>query len=258
MGKTLKGGTTHEKNISMLTPDQQRFLSGLGLGGLAQQAGSAYGQFLQPFDQQQSQNLFNQSVVDPAMMNFQNQILPSIQQRFVDANAGSSSALNQALAQSATDLTTALGSQYGQFFQNQQQSHQQNQMNALSGLSGLAGQQTFTPIVSQQEGILGPLLGAAGSLGGAALMSSEKVKENIKNFTKVGLEDLKNFKVKQYDYIEEVGGAKDKIGLIAEDLPKEITLEKDNILHVDLYALMGVMINSIKELNQKVEKLEKA
>jgi len=187
------------------------------------------------------------------MMQYERQVLPAIQQRFVDANAGSSSALNQALSQSAQDLTTGLGAQYGQFF-NQQQA---NQLSALSGLGGLAGQQTFQPLVSQGQGILGPLIGAGGNIGAAAMMSSEKVKENIKDFKKLGLKDLKKFKVKQYDYIEEVGGQKNKIGLIAENLPQELTAQKDGILHVDLYALMSVMINAIQELDDKIVQLEK-
>lgn len=187
------------------------------------------------------------------MMQYEQQVLPAIQQRFVDANAGSSSALNQALAQSAGDLTTQLGSQYLNFF-NQQQA---NQLSALSGLGGLAGQQTFQPLVSQSGGILGPLIQAGGQAGAAALMaSSEKVKENIKDFKKYGLKELRKFKVKKYDYIEEVGGQKDKIGLIAEELPKELTAEKDGILHVDLYALMSVMINAMQELDEKIVQLE--
>lgn len=248
------GGASHEKNISLLTPEQQQFLGGiLGNQGIAQQAGQAYSQFLQPSSPEQYEDVFNKAVVDPAMMQYQQRILPAIQQRFVDANAGSSSALNQALAQSAGDLTTSLGSQYGNFFQQQQA----NQLSALSGLGGLSGQQTFQPLVSQGQGILGPLVSAAGQIGSAAMMSSEKVKENIKDFKKIGLKELKKFKVKKYDYIEEVGGHKGKIGLIAEELPHELTSEKDGILHVDLYALMSVMINAIQELDDKIVQLEK-
>lgn len=215
-------------------------------------AGQAYQNFLQPYSAEQYQDVFNQAVVDPAMMQYEQQVLPAIQQRFVDANAGSSSALNQALAQSAGDLTTQLGSQYLNFF-NQQQA---NQLSALSGLGGLAGQQTFQPLVSQSGGILGPLIQAGGSVGAAAMMSSEKVKENVKDFKELGLSALKNFLVKKYDYVEEVGGQKDKIGFIAEELPKELTATKDGILHVDLYALMAVMVNAIQELNDKVVQLE--
>ncbi len=73
--------------------------------------------------------------------------------------------MNQALGRSAEDLTTSIGQQYGQFFQNQQQ----NTLGALGQLGGLAGQQTFQPMIHEQQGILGPLIGALGNLGGGAL-----------------------------------------------------------------------------------------
>lgn len=213
-------------------------------------AAQSYQQFLQPYDPARYQDIFQKSVVDPSMQVYNQQILPGIQQRFVDANAGSSSALNQALAQSANDFGTMLGSQYLNFF-NQQQA---NQLSALGGLGGLAGQQTFTPLVSQKEGILGPLIGAAGTIGAAAL-SSEKVKENVRNYDK-GLEVIKNLEVKIYDYIKEVGGGRDKVGVMAETVPQEIQGEINGIKSVDLYGLMGLLINSVKELHGKVEQLE--
>ena len=121
------------------------------------------GQFLQPYDQEQFQGLFQQAFIDPALMTYEQQVLPTIQQKFVDANAGSSSALNQALAQSATDLSTMLGSQMGQFYQNQQS----NQLSGVSGLLSALGQRSFEPMVQQRQGILGPMIQAAGSIGAA-------------------------------------------------------------------------------------------
>jgi len=247
------GGTTQEGIANLLTPEQQQFLSGILGGGTGQAAGSAYQSFLQPSGGQQTQDIFNQSVVNPAMLNYQQQILPAIQQRFVDSNAGSSSALNQALAQSATDLTTQLGSQYGNFYQNQQS----NQLNALGQLGGQAGQRTFQPLINQSSGILGNLIGAGGQIGAAGLMaaSSIEVKENVRPYNK-GLDVIKNLDVKIYDYIESVGGQKDKVGVIAEKVPAEIQGEIDGIKAVDLYGLIGLLINSVKELSAKICKLE--
>lgn len=221
---------------------------------MGQQAGQAYSQFLQPPGSEQYEDVFNKSVMDPTMKQFNEQVLPSIQQRFVDSNAGSSSALNQALARSAEGLGSGLGQEYGRFFQNQQD----NQFKALSGLGGLATQQQFQPMVGQSQGLLGSLLSAMGQVGaGFAAKSSEKVKENIKDFKKIGLKDVKKFEVKQYDYIKEVGGQKDKIGLIAENIPEELTTVIDGILHVDLYALISVLVNSVQELDDKIHELEK-
>lgn len=131
------------------------------IGQNAPLAGQAYSQFLQPQSQEDLQSAFQTGVVNPLLQNYQQQILPAIQQRFVDANAGSSSALNQALSSSAQDLTTALGSQYIPFMQGQQQ----NTLAALGQLGGLGTQQTFQPMIEQQQGLLNPLLGLGGQLG---------------------------------------------------------------------------------------------
>lgn len=220
---------------------------------MGQQGQQAYSQFLQPYNPQQYENLFQKSVVDPTMQTYNQQIIPGIQQHFVDANASSSSALNQALTQSATDLGTMLGSQQLDFFKQQQA----NQLSALSGLGGLAGQQTFTPLISQKQGILGPLIGAAGKIGAAAMLSSEKVKENIRDYEK-GLDVIKDLEVKIYDYIEGVGGAKNKVGIIAETVPQEIQGEIQGIKTVDLYGLVGLLINSVKEMHKRIVHLEEA
>jgi hypothetical protein len=251
MGQTLTGGVSRKENVSMLTPEQEQLFSSL-LTGLGPQAQQTLGGFLQPQSQQDMEATFQKAYVDPAMQTFEQKTIPAIQQRFVDANAGASSALNQALAQGASDLSTSIGSQFGQF----QQGQQQQQLQALSQFLPLAGTQTFSPQFQQNQGILGALLQGAGQAGGAYMASSKQVKENIRDYKK-SLNDLNKLNVKQYDYIKEFGGHKDRVGLIAEDVPEELTAEKSDILHVDLYGTMGLMINSIKELNKKVEKLEK-
>ncbi len=149
-------GSSSQANL--LSPEQQKFLSE-ALGGEGQ-VGQAFGQFLQP---QNYEDMFQKSVIDPAMQAHQQQVIPGLQQRFVDVGAGSSSALNQALSQSATDLSTSLGSKYMDFFQGQQQ----NTLGALGQLGGLAGQRTFEP--QQQGGLLGPLIGALGSIFGGPI-----------------------------------------------------------------------------------------
>lgn len=143
----------------MLTPEQQQLYSGtLGQSGPAFQ--QAYSQFLQPMDLGAQQDIFQQAYVNPAMQAYQQQILPAIQERYADANAGSSSALNQALAQSAQDLSTSLGSQFGQFYQQQQA----NQLAALGGFQNLLSQQTFSPLIQERQGILPGVLEMIGQI----------------------------------------------------------------------------------------------
>lgn len=253
MGKTFMGGATHEGNIDLLTPEQKQFLSGIlgpqgGTGGAASQA---YSQFLQPYNPEQFQDFYQKSFIDPAQQTLQRQIIPGLKENFLGLDESGSSALNRALAQSATDLSTSLGSgilgQYNQY--------QANRLSALSGLGGLAGSQTFQPLINQQQGILGPLIGAAGTLGGAALMSSRQYKENIRPLD-IGLEALKKMQAYQYDYKPEYSNRKDVIGVMVEDSPKEIVLEEEGLKGIEIYSLVGFMVNCINELNAKVEKLE--
>lgn len=120
---------------------------------------------MQPYDPEQMQGLFQQSFIDPAMQAYEQQVLPSIQQRFIGANAGSSSALNQALASSAADISTSIGSQAGQFYQQAQQ----NKLGALGQLGGLAGQRLVDPLIQKPYNIWGDLIGAGGRIGAGAL-----------------------------------------------------------------------------------------
>ena len=158
MGKTLFGGSKISGTQSNLTPEQKSYLSDV-MKGIGPQARAGFESVLQPMDIGSQQQLFNQSYVQPAQQALERNILPAIQQRFVDMGAGRSSALNQALSQAATDVSTQLGSQMGGF----QQQQQQALLQALGILGGQGMQQTQQPVVSQSQGLLGGVLGGIGS-----------------------------------------------------------------------------------------------
>jgi len=312
MGKTMLGGAKHEKDIKLLTKDQEKFLSGiLGSKHMQEYSRGAYKDILKPgikrpemMDEKDFEGMlapsrdfyknqlgqtddmagFQKGVVDPMMQQYNQSVLPGVQQRFSDVDAGSSSALNQALNASAGDLTNQLAQNYLPYMQNQQQNRMnaaqgligstspslqyqdlkqgaygrdlQGVLAALSGAGGLAGQNTFSPMISQRQGILGSLIEAGGRMAAA---SSKEIKENIKEFN-LGLDVVKHLNPKKYDYTlknENETLIKDRVGLIAEDLPSDTTVTIDGLLHVDLYALIAVLVNSVKELDKKVSKLEK-
>jgi hypothetical protein len=186
------------------------------------------------------------------MKQYENTVLPSIQQRFGDANAGSSSALNQALSQSATDLQSALAGKRLDL----QQNSSQNNLNVLAQLLGMAGTKQFDPIVQgPNSGLLPDLIKGGSSIAAASAFSSREVKENIRDYDK-GLDVVREMKVKIYDYKEEVCDSKDCVGVIAEEIPEELTGLVEGIKGVDLYGLVSVLINSVKQLDQKVRELE--
>jgi len=237
----------------MLTPEQQQLFSSV-LTGLGPDFMQSLGGFLQPQSQEGLEATFQKSYVDPALQTFEQRSIPAIQQAFSDANAGSSSALNQALASSAKDLSTSLGAQFGNFQQNQQN----QQLQAISQFLPLVTGGTFSPVIEQKQGILGPLLSAGGQIGATALAASSKeVKENVREYKKA-TETLMGLDVKQYDYISRVGGAQDRVGLIAENVPEELTASKDGILHVDLYGVLGLLINSVQDLARRIDSMEAA
>lgn len=127
-------------------------------------------QLLQGFDQTQLMDFYQKGLVNPTIQTFQEQILPSIQERFIDANAGSSSALNQALAKSATDLSSGLSGQLSGLLLQGQQQGAQNQLGALSQILSLLGQRTYDPIVQgPQEGLLKDIISSGAKVGAAAL-----------------------------------------------------------------------------------------
>lgn len=162
MGLTSRAAQTGQANLA--SPQQSQFINSI-LGGLSPQAQQAYGQILQPYDPEQFQSLFQKSFIDPALQTYEQQVLPQIYQSFGDANAGSSSALNQALAASAKDLSTSLGSQMGNFYQN----YQNQQLGALGQLGGLSGQRILDPIVQQGYNPLGDIIGSVGQVGAGIL-----------------------------------------------------------------------------------------
>ena len=212
---------------------------------------------------------FQQGVVAPAMQMYQQDILPQLEQRYADVGGGSSSALNQALVKSSEDLTNILaGQRMG--YQGQQQQYglqqqgmrQQAQQSALQQVMNMMGQRAYQPIVQgPTEGLIKPLIGGAAQGGSAAIMSSvmassRMVKENVRDYDK-SLEVLDSMKVRQYDYTIQVPGEqKDRVGLIAEELPCEITAVQDGVLSVDLYGLVSILVNCVKDLNANIKQMQ--
>lgn len=251
-------GSTKTKQIgeaSLASNEQTNFINQI-VGQLTGQAGGAYGDMTQEYDPEQFQQMFQQAFVDPAMMNYSQQVVPGLQQQFNDANAGSSSALNQALASSAKDLSTGIGSQMGQFYQN----YQSNKLGALGQMGGLAGTRILDPIIQEGYNSTGDWIGLAGSAmgaAGAAYASSKDYKENIEDVENM-LDTVNALSVKKYDYREERGGRKGNIGLIAENVPEELKVSREDFKGVDVYGLASMLVKAVQELTQKVKTLEKS
>jgi len=243
----------------LMTKEQDKLLKG-ALSGVGGDFGNVLMQLLNPQESSGSfEDQFQKGVVDPTMKTYQQDILPGLEQRYADIGAGSSSALNQALIGSSEDLTNLLAGQRINY-QGQQQATRQNAQNsALQTIMSLMGQKSFQPIVQgPTEGLIKPLISAGGQVAAAGMLASSKhVKENIRDYKK-SLDILDTMEVKQYDYTIEVPGKqKDRIGLIAEDLPTEITAEVNGVLSVDIYGLVSILVNCVKDLSANVSEMKK-
>ncbi len=248
-----------------MTKEQSKFLKKT-LGNVGGDFSNVLMQLLNPQEQgQQFEDQFQKGVVQPTMQTYQQDILPSLEQRYSDVGAGSSSALNQALTRSSEDLTNLLAGQrigyqgqQQQYGLQNQQLRQQAQQGALQQIMNLVGQRAYQPIVQgPTEGLIKPLIGAGGQAAAASILASSRlVKDNIRDYDK-SLDVLDTMKVKQYDYTIEVPGEqKDRVGLIAEELPGEITVVQDGVLSVDLYGLVSILVNCVKDLNANMKQLQ--
>jgi hypothetical protein len=133
------GKTNYMGNIGLLSPEQQNVLS-------------------QILNQPQDMEAFTKSIVEPSEKIFKERLVPGIQERYEAMGAGSSSALNQALSNAATDVSSSIAPQYMQYLQ-------QGMGNKLSAL----GIRPFEPLISQQEGGLSSTIGAGADVLGTLL-----------------------------------------------------------------------------------------
>ena len=83
--------------------------------------------------------------------------------------------------------------------------------------------------------------------------SLKSLKKNIKTFEKSGLELVGDLNIVTFDRKDE--SAKNKIGIIADDSPKEFLSEELNA--VDLYKTVFIQAKAIQELTKKLEYMEK-
>lgn len=138
-------------SADLLSPEQKQALQTI-LGSNIEQL----------FDPQLQQQFFQAQVADPAIKQFQEQILPAINEQFIGQGAASSSGLNRAVTQAGSDLQGQLAASLAGF----QQQGQQNQLNLL--LAAL-GKQAVQPLVQEGSNPLASIFGGFGAGFGKSL-----------------------------------------------------------------------------------------
>jgi len=153
------------------SPNQRNFSNSLfgGDNALGGKANSAYDALISGLDPETMRNTFQKSVADPSLRDFMQNFLPAIQQQFGDANASSSSALNNAFSDSSANLESDLARQFIQY----QQGEKQLAQGALGQLGDQSTARTQEPIITEKPSTAGSIFGAvapaiAGALTGGA------------------------------------------------------------------------------------------
>lgn len=143
---------------------------------------------------------------------------------------------------------------------------------AITGAVNIAGDVTIGSNLVQRTFTVFGTAAKSGGLVWVPAASDERVKKDIKPY-KDGLNKLLQFKPVVYKYNGKAGIADngDNVGLIAQDVQKvapemvfsrKVKLNPDDkdetdLLNFDFHNVLFMTINAIKELNTRVEKLEK-
>ncbi|WP_028316547.1 hypothetical protein [Desulfatibacillum aliphaticivorans] len=105
-----------------------QLIQGEGAYGQGQNALSA---LLGDFDETGVREAWEASVKDPMIQNWQDEILPEIQEHYIAANAGSSGAATRAITDSGQDLAVDLASSLSESMYSAEQSHLDRQASSL-------------------------------------------------------------------------------------------------------------------------------
>lgn len=126
------------------------------------QAQPAMNSMLANFDPAAATQFWNQSLVNPAMRNFNQNILPSITERYA-RGGNDAGAFNRAVVRGGTDLSSGLNEQLGSLLYSGQQAQlgrQQTGINQAMGMAQMPGQ------LAQQYG---DFTGSVGNIGNQAV-----------------------------------------------------------------------------------------
>ena len=161
-----KGKGDQAQQFQQFTPEQMQGLSHLSQGLSGQ--GGPYQDLFGQFDPQRTANMFQQGIANPAMRNFNQRVIPGIQERFADQ--GPSSGLYNSLGTAGREFQNDLDSQLQMYMEQARLQQNQQRMGGLQALLGASPNQTYiqqgkiNPWAAGLSGFGQGLSGAAGSM----------------------------------------------------------------------------------------------
>ncbi len=142
------------KQATTKTPEQQQLIDLINQG--LKDGTGPFADIFGQFDQEE----FDKGVTQPALKNFQENILPSVQEKFIAGNQTGGSGMRRGLAKAGTDLQSKLAALMYEAQQGQKQ-------NRIAGVTNQVNGQNFENIVKQPKpGFWETLLPVAGKVAG--------------------------------------------------------------------------------------------
>lgn len=160
--EVLFGKKAKMKKESVTNPMQEDLMALIAEG-----LKSGTGPFAEMFGGKEfDKDAFDKGVTEPALKNFQEKILPMLQEKFIGGGQLGGSGQEKYFSQAGTDLQSQLANL---LYQAQQQHGQQNDQNKMFGIQNILGTKTFENIYKPgSKGLFGGLAeGVAGVAGNA-------------------------------------------------------------------------------------------
>jgi len=126
-------GSNPQQNQTSLSAIE-KLMAGTDPSSIQQQQVAGYD--VGEFDPAAAQAWYQNALVDPAMKNWEQNIAPAVQEKFISNNAGSSGAGNRAIASSAADMMTGLNSQLANALYGEKQGFDANKFTAGMAQTG--------------------------------------------------------------------------------------------------------------------------
>lgn len=133
LSEFLFGKKEKIKKVDVLTPQQKEMMDIINQGLTSGEG--PFGELFGPFNEQK----FQQGVARPAIKQFEEEILPKVQERFISGNQALGSAMRRGQLRAGTDLQDKLA-------QLMYQAQQQQQANRGEGIKQYVGTKSFEPI----------------------------------------------------------------------------------------------------------------
>jgi hypothetical protein len=171
------------------------------------------------------------------------------------------------VAQQARGQDLGLAGQNAQLTQQQHAQNQQGYQAMIQALMGMDQAQLQAQLASMQaanekKGLIGPIASAAGSLGGAAMMSDERVKVDVVPAGDKVDQMLTALRPVHYSYRDEAKhGVGPRVGILAQDMDRS-DLGRSAIRHVpdgmalDVNKAISLALAGNARLNERLAALE--